>query len=177
MAGESSFGKKISGDEVTDFDAFYRENYPKVCSWLKKKISNPDDVEDIASDAFTYFYKNLGHYDQKKSSPVTWLYVIVNSRWKNYMRDKKTNDDIEEIDLPGDSDIEQAYYLQELRDAIADALLTLPERQRTIIILNYFQGKNSSEIAGMLGMSAANVRMDLSRALKKMRGPLRDYHL
>ena len=80
MAGESSFGKKISGDEVTDFDAFYRENYPKVCSWLKKKISNPDDVEDIASDAFAYFYKNLGHYDQKKSSPVTWLYVIVNSR-------------------------------------------------------------------------------------------------
>lgn len=93
------------------------------------------------------------------------------------MRDKKTNDDIEEIDLPGDSDIEQAYYLQELRDAIADALLTLSERQRTIVILNYFQGKNSSEIAGMLGMSAANVRMELSRALRKLRGPLRNYHL
>lgn len=177
MPGEISFGKKMPGDAVTDFDAFYRENYPKVCSWLKNKISNPDDIEDIVSDSFTYYYKNLERYDQKKASPATWLYVIVKSRWKNYMRDKKTNDDIEEIDLPGGSDIEQAYYLQELRDAIADALLTLSERQRTIVILSYFQDKNSSEIAGMLGMSAANVRMELSRALKKMRGPLRDYHL
>ncbi len=177
MPGESSPGKKVTGDPFTDFDAFYRENYPKVCSWLKNKISNPDDAEDIASDAFAYYYKNLEKYDRKKASPVTWLYVIVNSRWKNYMRDKRTNDDIEEIDLPGDSDIEQAYYLQELRDAIADALLTLSERQRKVVILSYFQGKNAVEIAGMLGISAANARMELSRALKKLRGPLREYHI
>ncbi len=177
MPGEISSGKKMPGDTFTDFDAFYRENYPKVCSWLKNKVSNPDDAEDIVSDAFAYYYKNLEYYDQKKASPVTWLYVIVNSRWKNYMRDKKANDDIAEIDLPGDSDIEQAFYLQELRDAIARALLTLPERQRTIVILSYFQGKNSNEIAGMLGISSAYVRMELSRALRKLREPLREYHL
>lgn len=177
MPGEIAFRKKMPEDALKDFDAFYRENYPKVCAWLKNKVSNPDDAEDIVSDAFAYYYKNKEHYDQKKASPVTWLYVIVNSRWKNYMRDKKVNDDIAEIDLPGDSNIEQAYYLQELRDAIAKALLTLPERQRTIVILNYFQGKNSNEIAGMLRISAANVRMELSRALKKLREPLRDYHL
>lgn len=177
MPGEISPGKKIQGDVFTEFDSFYRENYPKVCSWLKNKISNPEDVEDIVSDAFAYYYKNLKHYDQKKASPVTWLYVIVNSRWKNYIRDKKSNDDIAEIDPPGDSDIEQAYYIHELRDAIAKALLTLPERQRAIVILSYFQGKNSNEIAGMLGISAANVRMELSRALRKLREPLREYHL
>lgn len=175
MPGETFSGGNMPGGLVLDFDGFYRENYPKVCSWLKNKISNPDDVEDIASDAFVYFYKNLENYDQKKASPVTWLYVIVNSRWKNYIRDKKVNDDIEEIDLPGDTDIEQAYYIQELRDAIADALLTLPERQRTIVVLSYFQGKKSTEISRLLGISAANVRMELSRAIKKMRGPLRDY--
>lgn len=177
MPGKIFSGRKMPEKAFVDFDTFYRENYPKVCSWLKNKVSNPDDAEDIVSDAFAYYYRNLEHYDQKKASPVTWLYVIVNSRWKNYMRDKKVNDDIEEIDLPGDSDIEQAYYLQELRDAIAKALLTLPERQKTIVILSYFQGKNSNEISGMLGISAANVRMELSRALQKLKKPLQEYHL
>lgn len=175
MLCEISPGKKKPGDSFTDFDTFYRENYPKVCSWLKNKVSNPDDAEDIVSDAFAYYYKNLEKYDQKKASPVTWLYVIVKSRWKNYMRDKRINDDIADIELPGDSDIEQAFFLQELRDAIARALLTLSEQQRTIVIMSYFQGKNSSEIAGMLGITAANVRMELSRALKKLRIPLREY--
>ena len=101
----------------------------------------------------------------------TWLYLKVNSKIKNYYRDHRQTEDIADYEnlLEGDdTDMSRSVYLQQLRDGIADAISTLPERQQKIVILRYFKEKTSSEIAEIMGMTPGNVRVQLSRALDSL---------
>ena len=125
----------------------------------------------MCSEAFFYCFDHYDSYDPEKSSVSTWLYLVINSRLKNYYRDKKHHVDIDELQniLPDDSDsMEQAVYLQQLRDLLARAIESLPETQQKIVIMSYYQQKTSAQIAEELGMTPGNVRVQLSRALDKL---------
>ena len=151
-----------------DFSDFYDDNYQKVVGYINRKIGNLHDAEDMASDIFVYCYAHYDDYDPAKSSPTTWLYLIVNSRIKNHYRDTKTYVDLETIVgvMSDDSiDMDAAIYLQQLRKLLEKALAKLPERQRQIVTMRYFEEKTNSEIAEALGMTQVNVRVQLSRAL------------
>ena len=150
---------------------FYEEYYSNAVKYVTSKIQNHYDAEDIVSDIFTYCYEHFSEYDETKSSIQTWLYVIINSRIKNYYRDKKISVDFDSLEniLPeSESDMEKSIYLEELRKTLKNALSRLSERERRIVILKYFQNKSSVEIAEEMKMTAINVRVTLSRALKKL---------
>ena len=55
------------------------------------------------------------------------------------------------------------------RSALNQQLSTLPAKQRAVLILDYFEGRTDAEIAGILGCSAATVRVYRSRALAALR--------
>lgn len=155
----------------SEFDSLFANYHDKVVTYLNSKISNYHDAQDLASEVFLYCYSHFAEYDPQKSSLSTWLYLIVNSRLKNYYRDQKVSSDIESIFdvLPDeDSDMDNCVYLEQLHHQVMDAILTLPERQKTIVLMSYFEEKSSQEIAAALGMSAVNVRVTLSRALKTL---------
>lgn len=157
--------------EKPPFDEVYQSYFHSVCAYVRTKIGNAHDAEDLTEDAFVYCYRRYADYDPEKSALSTWLYLIVNSRIKNYYRDRKEAVDLEELapvladDAPK---MEQVVYLQQLRDMLAGALQTLPERQREIVVQRYFGQKSTAEIAEKLGLSEGNVRVLLSRALRKM---------
>lgn len=150
------------------FSEFYEENYRKVVNYINKKIENIYDAEDLASEIFMYCYDHYNNYDPARSSLSTWLYLIVNSRIKNHYRDAKTYVDLETVVgvLPDETvDMDACVYLQQLRGLLEQALMKLPERQRKIVSMRYFEDKTNSEIAEALGMTQVNVRVQLSRAL------------
>lgn len=154
--------------EKMPFSDFYNANYQKVVYYIANKIGNHHDAEDLASEVFMYCYSHYEDYDPSKSSLTTWLYLVVNSRIKNHYRDAKTYVDLESLVnvLPDDTiDMDACIYLEQLRKLLEKALATLPERQRSIVVLRYFKGKSNVEIAAQLGMSQVNVRVQLSRAL------------
>lgn len=153
------------------FSEFYDSNYKKVVDYINRKIRNPHDAEDLASEIFMYCYTHYEDYDPSKSSLSTWLYLIVNSRLKNHYRDAKTCVEIETVVgvLPDETiDMDVCIYLQQLRKQLEKAMEKLPERQRKIVIMRYFEEKSNGEIADELGLTQVNVRVQLSRALKAL---------
>ena len=64
--------------------------------------------------------------------------------------------------------------MEEERQLLANILKALPERQRQIVILKYFEDMTSGQIADRLGMTESNVRVQLFRAMKKMQDMLTD---
>ena len=74
----------------------------------------------------------------------------------------------------GDAPLEQAMEMEEERQLLANILKALPERQRQIVILKYFEDMTSGQIADRLGMTESNVRVQLFRAMKKMQDMLTD---
>ena len=150
------------------FEEFYESNFPKVVQYIRKKLDNLHDAEDLASEIFIYCYSHYDNYDPEKSSLNTWLYLIVNSRIKNYYRDSKSYVDLETVAgvLPDETiDMDACIYLENLQEGLKRAMEKLPERQRKIVFMRYFEERSSAEIAEILGISPVNVRVQLSRAL------------
>lgn len=161
-----------------DFEVFYEENYSKVLFYLVKKMPNRDDAEDLAGEVFLYCYSHYDDFDPIKSSITTWLFLIVNSRLKNYYRDRRERVDIGEMEnylFEEADEMDKAVYLEQLREKIAACLDKLPERQREIIILRYFKEMDYAAIADRLGMTAGNVRVVLSRTLDKLEKEFTDF--
>ena len=159
------------------YETFYSEYHGKILKYLTAKCGRREDAEDLTSQVFLYCYQNFSRYDPAKSSIASWVYMIANSRFKNYCRDRRSFADIDEVGqfLPDEKNlVDAAIMLDEMRDSVARALLRLPERQRMIVVLRYFRNMSAAEIGSRLGMSPVNVRVQLSRALDRLEAELEE---
>lgn len=163
--------KLLPKNKRPPYEVFYSENYQRVLHYVRSKIGNDEDAEDLVSEIFLYCYKHYEDYDPEKSSITTWLYLILNSRVKNYYRDHVAFADYEAVaDTMQDLsiDMDEGVYLEQLHSALMKAIGTLPDRQQKIVMMRYFQNYSSEEIAKRLGITSGNVRVQLSRALDKL---------
>jgi len=165
----------IEKSEKIPFEQVYEKYYSEVLHYAQRKMGSFHDAEDLVGDSFFYCYQHYEQYDPAKSSITTWLYLIVNSRIKNYYRDRKEHVDyseLEEVLFSDEPDLDRAVYLEELRQYLSDALTVLSEKQQKAVILRYFQNKEFSEIAETLDTTPGNIRVILSRALDKLENEL-----
>lgn len=158
----------ISHNPKPKYESFYEENYKRVFFYIQKKIDNIEDAEDLASEVFLYCFTHYEEYNPDKSSIITWLYMIVNSRIKNYYRDHKIHVDLDSMSgfLQDESiDLDSGIFIEQLHNSLMTAIHKLPERQQNIVLMRYFEEKSSDEIAKIMNLSPGNVRVLLSRAL------------
>ena len=156
--------------DVSTYEAFYSEYHPMIIRYLAGKCSSRQDAEDLTNECFLYCYKNWDQYDPERSTRKSWLYLIVRSRWKNYLRDRKQTyslDDFENV-IPDKDIIDQTVRLQALRTELAELLKKLPENQREAVVLRFFREWTDDEIAEWLGTSKGNVRVMIHRARQNM---------
>lgn len=154
------------------FNQYFNEYYSQVYKYILKRILNNEDAEDITMDVFISSYKHFENFDSSKASFATWIYVIANNKLKNYFRDHKIHEEIDEthqVSETFEDTVIEAEYMCGMRQALADALNTLPKIQKDIIIYKYYHNKNASEISLIVGMSPGNVRVQLSRAMVKLK--------
>lgn len=162
---------QLTDQQEQQFSEYYDQYYSDAVHYANRKIGSLHDAEDIVEESFIYCYKHFNDYDPEKSAFRTWLYLVVNSRVKNYYRDRKEEVsivDLEPVLSEEEPNMEQSVYLEQVRKCISTALQELPELQRRIVIMKYFMNKTSNEIAAELGLNAGNVRVLLSRTLPKM---------
>ena len=155
-----------------EFENYFNQYYNTALDYAVRHISDYHQAEDLVMDSFLSCYNNKDKYDSQKASFGTWLFAILNNRLKNYYRDKKHHDDLEAcLDLSErfEDEFLEAEYIKTMSDALAQALLTLSDTARKIVILRYFDEMKSEEIGQKLGMSAVNVRVSLNRAISVLR--------
>lgn len=160
-------------DEVNaSFEEYFQTYYQQAFRYTLKKVPNVDIAEDITMDTFVACYRRFESFDPQKAKFATWLYVALNNRIKNYYRDQKGNDSLDDqVDVAGSQEDEffQSIYISEMRSALARAMNTLNETQRQIVIKRYFRNMSSKEIADDIGSTPGNVRVQLTRAIKKLK--------
>ena len=122
--------------ERQPFEAVYEEYYLQILRYTQRKVGNRQDAEDLTGDALFYCYQNYESYDPAKSTVKTWLYLVVNSRIKNYYRDKKSTAEYSELNewlFRDEPDMERAVYLEQLPIWMARAIRQLQERQQKVL--------------------------------------------
>lgn len=154
------------------FEECFQTHYDKALRFVRKRLTDWQAAEDIVMDAFVACYEKYDSFDPERASFATWLFVVLKNKLKNYYRDNKQHEDVDDCEeaVGGfEDELLAAEALHSWRQALAQALETLPETQRKIVQYKYFQNKNATEIAALTGLEPGNVRVQLSRALKKLR--------
>ena len=147
-------------------DSLYREFYPKVRAYVRGKIQDPHEAEDLVSAVFLKVVQKLKSYDPAKASLSTWVYTITRNTVTDYFRTRRTMvafEDymLDEAPAPGLTD--------DALDALADALLALKEKERDLIILHYYSGHTLKTVAEMMGMSYVNAKVIHKKALNALK--------
>jgi RNA polymerase sigma-70 factor, ECF subfamily len=174
-----------------DVDAFYQLVRPyerAVFLAALSLVKNEADAEEVAQEAVLKAFKNVSRF-RREAKFSTWLIQIAINEAKMKLRkdrrhlyesldEGRQNDDGDYIpkdfadwrEIPSDA-LEQ----KELRDALAKAMDTLPEKYRTVLILRDVQHLSINETVQALGISEANVKTRLSRARLQMRDALASF--
>lgn len=145
-------------------------------------VKNEADAEEIAQEAMLKAFRALGRFRQE-SKFSTWLIQIAINEAKMKLRKDRRHlyESIEQGQQSDDGEYtprdfadwreipSQALERRELRDALTEALKSLPEKYRTILILRDVNHLSITQTAQVLGLSEANVKTRLSRARLQMR--------
>lgn len=154
-------------------ERIYTDFKDKITCYVRGKISNEQDVQDVVSDVFIKVFEGLNGYDESKASLSTWIYTIARNAVIDYFRAAKRFCELpEELDC-GD-DTEERLLNEEALERLADALTMLEERERDIIILRYYNGETLKRIAGMMNISYSYAKLLHASSLKTLRKMLAD---
>ena len=152
----------------TQKEAIYRDYHGKVSGYIRSKINSPQDAEDITADVFLKVYEKLDTFDETKASLSTWIYTITRNTLTDYFRTRKVFDEIPET-IEDDISVAEEICNAEMLETLADALETLEERERDIIILRFYSGKTLRDISAQMGISYAYVKVLQNNAFAKIK--------
>jgi RNA polymerase sigma-70 factor (ECF subfamily) len=152
---------------------------------IHRMTNNPEVVEDLAQDVFISAFKAIGEF-KGNSSFFTWLYRIAINKCKNYIAslrgspltigDKRPEAEPSLWDIADHRINPQTALLTgELLEQVNEALESLPEDQKTTLILYDLEGLSYQEIAEILQCPIGTVRSRLARARTALREKLKAY--
>ena len=142
----------------------YISYHDKVSAYIRGKLDNHHDAEDLVSQVFEKVYGKIHTFDESKASLSTWIYTITRNTVTDYYRTRRihtSNDEVYELPAPEKD--------QDMLDTLADALMILKERERDLILLHYYKGLTLKEVADKMGMSYINAKVIHKNALTCLR--------
>ena len=153
-----------------DCGFIYTQYRDKVFGFVRSKIYNQTEVEDIVQTVFLKVYSNLDKYDEIKASFSTWIYIITRNTVYDYLKEKRDHPVIELIEntVYSAEEPDDSLLNQEALEELARALQKLPQNQRDIIILIYYKNLDRRKVAEMFGMTYGQVRYLHDKAMKRL---------
>ena len=170
---QSDTAQAMARERRESFETLYGLYHGKVLRYLGQLCGSHDQAEELTQETFVRAYTGLLTF-RGDSSAATWLFRIARNAYLDSLRrPAATHVDTSELllipDTTGDGDPVRRYAEGEQRDLIARALRELPELQRSVLLLRDAEGLAYVEIADVLGLSVAAVRIRLFRARNAFR--------
>ena len=147
---------------MMDAGQIYEEFQPKVRAYVRGKIHDPHDAEDLVSAVFMKVVQKLDSFDPVKASVSTWVYTITCNTVTDYFRTRRSMVAFE------DYMVDETELTDDALDSLADALMSLKEKERDLIVLHYYSGHTLKTVAEMMGMSYINAKVIHKKALTSL---------
>ena len=147
---------------MMDAGQIYEEFQPKVRAYVRGKIHDPHDAEDLVSAVFMKVVQKLDSFDPAKASVSTWAYTITRNTVTDYFRTRRSMVAFE------DYMVDETELADDALDSLADALMSLKEKERDLIVLHYYSGHTLKTVAEMMGMSYINAKVIHKKALTSL---------
>ncbi|MEE1794974.1 SigE family RNA polymerase sigma factor [Streptomyces sp. BE308] len=151
------------------FSSYVRARGPVLLRTARSLTANPCDAEDLLQTALTKTYVAWERIEDHRALDGYVRRALLNTRtsqWRKRKVDEFACDELpEQESVPAPDPAEQ----QSLHDAMWRAVLKLPDRQRAMVVLRYYEDLSEAQTAEVLGVSIGTVKSAVSRALGKLR--------
>ncbi|MEM1293527.1 MAG: sigma-70 family RNA polymerase sigma factor [Cyanobacteria bacterium P01_H01_bin.162] len=139
-----------------------------------KMLNSANEAEDLTQDVFLNFWKQE-KFDPNRAALSTYLCVITRSRALNRIKHRgsrqRSLDKLQAMpppELTASTPLENAS-LEEQQQALKRVLAELPDRQRQILEMNFYQGVSQSNIAQQLDLPLGTVKTNARQGLITLR--------
>jgi len=137
-----------------------------------KVLRNRREAEDLVHDVFLEVWRRAHSYDPSRASVRSWLLLMMRSRSLDRRKSHgfALSAPLEHDPRVAPSSESPAVALDRAR--VLAALETLPEAQRAVLVLGYFEGLSSSEMAARLSLPVGTVKSRVAGAMRALREKL-----
>lgn len=148
--------------------AVYQE---KVYWLIRRMVIDHDDTDDLVQETFLKVWKNIGKF-KGESSLFTWIYRIATNEALGFIKAKKRKFIFSLIGF-------EDHYLKKINDdsfftgdeiqkKLQKAILSLPEKQRLVFNMKYYEEVKYEEMSEILGTSVGALKASYHHAVKKI---------
>ena len=142
---------------------------PLIRSACAKKLQNKEDINECVNDVFAEFCMNIERYDETQSNLKNYLCTIAERRSVDRFRKNCRNEKMEhEVFKRYKEDEISKEHLAKSKEQLDDAMEQLPELDKQILEMHYYEGRSYVEIAQELEMNYETVRKRGLRGKKKL---------
>ena len=149
------------------------KKYQQKIYWhVRRFIIDHDDTDDVVQDVFIKVWRNLENF-REDSQLYTWLFRIATNESITFLNKKKQKQ-LQSLDEEGSEylaeSLTSASYFNgnEVQLKLQKALLTLPDKQRLVFNMKYFEDMKYEEISAVLGTSVGALKASYHIAVKKI---------
>ena len=148
------------------------ELYKERLYWhIRKIVISHDDTDDVLQNTFLKAWNALDNF-RAESQLFTWLYKIATNESLSLLKNKKKRTIIpisgKEYDLAETLESDEFFDGDEIQRKLQKALLSLPEKQRLVFNMKYFEEMKYETIAEILDTSVGALKASFHHAVKKI---------
>jgi RNA polymerase sigma-70 factor (ECF subfamily) len=154
------------------------KKYQERLYWhIRKIVITHDDTDDILQNTFIKVWKGLDHF-REDSKLYTWLYRIATNESLTFLKQKKKRQHIPFMDvehhLMNTLESDEYFNGNQIQLKLQKAILTLPEKQRLVFNMKYFDEMKYEDMSHILDTSVGALKASFHHAVKKIEKYLKE---
>ena len=155
------------------FNRLVSKHQQRIYYYIRKMVIVHADADDITQDVFVKVWHNL-HKFRQDANFYTWLYRIATNECLNFLKKKRQRfflpiHDVETELLDKLQQTSSDYSGDDMLLKLLEAVLKLPEKQRLVFNLKYFEDLTYEEISSILGTSVGGLKATYHYASKRIK--------
>lgn len=173
---EAELVRQVAAGSMEAYRVLLERQLPSVARFAMRMLNDPSEAEDIAQEVLFRLWTQADRYDPSRAKLSTWLHNIAHNLCIDHLRkrgrwhDEPPDDDT----LTDDADPADAMLAGIDATIVQQSLRSLPESQRSALILSYYQGLSNRDVASIMAISVEALESLLARARRKMKALMQD---
>ncbi len=167
----------IKSDKNKAFDEIVKQYQERLYWHIRKIVIIHEDADDVLQNSFLKAWRYLDDFEGK-SSIYTWLYRIATNESINFLNRQKRKqvEAFENYEHYLSQSLESDSYFSgdEIQRKLQQAILKLPEKQRIVFNMKYFDDMKYNAMAEILGTSVGALKASYHHAVKKIETILKE---
>jgi RNA polymerase sigma-70 factor (ECF subfamily) len=166
--------RQLAGGDRGAFGRFYDAYSTLVFTFALRMLRERSAAEDLLQEVFLQVWRDAPSYSPERGTPEAWLVMMTRSRAIDKLRSiRRRLKSFVSMERPSgqsyDAAVESGAAASEARIMVDSVLARLPDNQRQVLEMAYFDGLSQTEIAARTNEPLGTVKTRMRAALQRLR--------